>query len=572
MKKNNFEVNSTFSPTTNLPDVRFLELIESLSKIAVQGYNRHREVIYWNKASTFLYGYTQTEALGKKLEDLIIPPSMKKDVIAAHKNWLEHNIPIPSSELTLQDIKSQPVPVFSSHVLLKTRGDEFEMFCLDIDISEQVSVRKALEKMVSYDPITNCLNRHSIELVINELIKSSIKDFSLLFIDIDRFKDVNDVFGYEAGDELLLKVSERLSTPLEKTDYIARFSADKFIVILSSEPSSNHEILTQLLIDSFNSPLKLHDQLIFTSISVGICHFPNDGNSVRTLLQCAETAMYDAKENGRNQFRVYNRAMSDSSHFQIEISQRLRESLIHEEFHLVYQPIYCAQSEKIVACEALLRWNSNANKNNTTPDTFIPIAEKVGLMIPIGNLILHMAFKELKKWRSSGIKDVRMLINISGKQLLQKEFFSQLSETLEMYELTPSDIGLELTEHALIEADDELLKNLSLLQVQGVDIAIDDFGTGYSSLSYLNKLPVNTLKIDKSFVDYAPYRNNDRAIFEAIVGVAHKLDLLVIAEGVETTQHVEYCKSKNVDMLQGYSYSKPLSSQVLESFLLPFKS
>ncbi|MDI4674222.1 PAS domain-containing protein, partial [Pseudoalteromonas shioyasakiensis] len=149
MKENNFETNSTFSPSTNLPDVRFLELIESLSKVAVQGYNRHREVIYWNKASTFLYGYTQTEALGKKLEDLIIPPSMKKDVIEAHKNWLEHNIPIPSSELTLQNIKGQPVPVFSSHVLLKTRGDEFEMFCLDIDISEQVSVRKALEKMVS---------------------------------------------------------------------------------------------------------------------------------------------------------------------------------------------------------------------------------------------------------------------------------------------------------------------------------------------------------------------------------------------------------------------------------------
>ncbi|NUJ32937.1 EAL domain-containing protein, partial [Pseudoalteromonas sp. 2103] len=163
-------------------------------------------------------------------------------------------------------------------------------------------------------------------------------------------------------------------------------------------------------------------------------------------------------------------------------------------------------------------------------------------------------------------------INISGKQLLQKEFFSQLSELLEIYELIPSDIGLELTEHALIEADDELLKNLSLLQVQGVDIAIDDFGTGYSSLSYLNKLPVNTLKIDKSFVDNAPYRNKDSAIFEAIVDVAHKLDLLVIAEGVETTQHVEYCKSKNVDMLQGYSYSKPLSSQDLESFLLPFKS
>ena len=219
-----------------------------------------------------------------------------------------------------------------------------------------------------------------------------------------------------------------------------------------------------------------------------------------------------------------------------------------------------------------MRWDSNANKNNTTPDTFIPIAEKVGLMIPIGNLIFHMALKELKKWRSNGINDVRMLINISGKQLLQKEFFSQLSELLEIYELIPSDIGLELTEHALIEADDELLKNLSLLQVQGVDIAIDDFGTGYSSLSYLNKLPVNTLKIDKSFVDYAPYRNNDSAIFEAIVGVAHKLDLLVIAEGVETTQHVEYCKSKNVDMLQGYSYSKPLYSQDLESFLLPFKS
>ncbi|MDI4674204.1 EAL domain-containing protein, partial [Pseudoalteromonas shioyasakiensis] len=225
-----------------------------------------------------------------------------------------------------------------------------------------------------------------------------------------------------------------LSTPLEKTDYIARFSADEFIVILSSEPSSNHEKLTQLLIDSFNSPLKLHDQLIFTSISVGICRFPNDGKSVRTLLQCAETAMYDAKENGRSQFRIYNKAMSDSSHFQIEISQHLRESLIHEEFHLVYQPIYCAKSEKIVACEALLRWDSNANKNNTTPDTFIPIAEKVGLMIPIGNLIFHMALKELKKWRSNGINDVRMLINISGKQLLQKEFFSQLSELLEIYE------------------------------------------------------------------------------------------------------------------------------------------
>ncbi len=549
---------------------RFLELISALPKVSVQGYDKHRKVIYWNKSSEDMYGFREQEALGQKIEDLIIPLKMKDAVIDSHQRWLEKGEAIPSNELVLKKKGGDDIHVFSSHVMLKEGTDSPEMYCVDIDLSEQHEIRQELERMASTDLLTDLPNRRLLE----QFLKSSIEEASLnntglalFFIDLDMFKEVNDTLGHNWGDELLRSVAKRLSSSIESKGILARFGGDEFVFVatnINSEVESAR--IARNLTDCFTQSFALSAENVYITSSIGISMYPKDGAGIDDLLKNADVAMYQAKAEGRNRYHFFTRALSQKLRQQRSIAAHLHESLENDEFELLYQPQIDLKTGEVASCEALLRWCPKDKEKAAPPNIFIPIAERSELIIQIGNWVLQKACKQAYLWKQQGF-NIRVDINVSGKELEQSAYFERLTECREQYRLAPKDIGLELTENVFIKSDKVILENLRIQRDLGVEISIDDFGTGYSSLSYLKEFPVSHLKIDRSFLKGAPENAYDSALMEAIVNVGHKLDLNIVVEGVETESQSGYCKLLNVEFAQGYLFSKPVSADDIEKML-----
>ncbi|MCM2679062.1 putative bifunctional diguanylate cyclase/phosphodiesterase [Echinimonas agarilytica] len=552
---------------------RFRQLIESLPSVAVQGYNRNREVIYWNDASTKIYGYGKNEALGQRLEDLIIPDEMRLRVIEAHKKWIHLGDEIPASEIQLRHKNGHLVPVFSSHVMLREDTDSPEMFCVDVDLTAQHRAATELKRMATLDLLTNLPNRRFLEEELKRRISEAKRfdhQLAVLFIDLDLFKEINDTMGHNAGDSLLEQVAERLRIHLRQYDTLSRFGGDEFIVVLPNlHDRESIESVSDKLMSEFERTFRLFEQEVYVTASIGISVYPDDGDTGNELLKNADAAMYQAKDSGRNRYRFFAQSMNEQLKRQREIATCLRQSLEHDEFALVYQPQINLNTEEIVSCEALLRWTPTSPDSWTSPGEFIPVAERSDLIIRIGQWVIKAACRQVAKWRSLGIKDLRIDINVSGKQVHHSHFFEGLTQTLSDHGLTPRDIGIELTENVLISADSDMLGKIMLFRNAGMEISIDDFGTGYSSLSYLKLFPVQNLKIDRSFVVEAPHNPKDQAIMEAIVNVGHRLDMKIVVEGIETIEQAEYSRSLGCDLAQGYLFYKPMPAGELYKLIKP---
>lgn len=551
---------------------RFLELISALPKVSVQGYDKHRNVIYWNKSSESIYGYSETEAMGRKLEDLIIPNYMRDEVIMLHTRWVEFGEPIPSDELVLKKKGGQPIHVFSSHVMLKQGTNSPEMYCVDIDLTEQHEIRQELERMASTDLLTNLPNRRALEQCLTSVIedaRSSNSGFGLFFIDLDMFKEVNDTLGHTWGDELLKSVAKRLSGCIDSINgVLARFGGDEFVYLANDVTCEiKCEEIAQTLSDCFKESFALSTENVHITSSIGISLYPRDGDVIDDLLKHADAAMYQAKAEGRDRYHFFTNALSQRLREQRNVAASLRESLRNDEFELVFQPQIDVKTGKFSSCEALLRWCPVDKTKAVPPDVFIPIAERSDLIGDIGNWVLRKACQQAQEWKQKGI-EIRIDINVSGKELEKSSYFEGLTAYRNEYNLLPEDIGLELTENVLIKSDSTILEDLRAQRDLGVEISIDDFGTGYSSLSYLKHFPVTHLKIDRSFLEGAPENEYDSALMEAIVNVGHKLNLKIVVEGVETESQSDYCKSLNVEFVQGYLYSRPVSADAIESLYL----
>jgi diguanylate cyclase (GGDEF)-like protein/PAS domain S-box-containing protein len=547
---------------------RFLELISALSKVSVQGYDRNRNVIYWNKSSEDIYGFSAQEALGAKLEDLIIPSEMKDTVIALHQQWLKQGIPIPSEQLPLKRKDGSTVHVFSSHVMLKEDSDFPEMFCIDVDLSKEVSALKELERMASTDLLTGLPNRRFLYSQLDSMIENAAlndEPFAILFIDLDMFKEVNDTLGHTWGDKLLRAASVRLTASLSDDEVLVRFGGDEFVVLLKAAHSEEQAAsIAKRLVSCFETSFDLDGESVRVTMSAGISRYPKDGRKPDDLLKNADVAMYQAKAEGRNQYQFFNVALSERVTLQRTIASQLHESLEKGEFELVYQPQFDLRDQRIAACEALLRWCPSDTSKRVPPNVFIPIAERTDLIIKIGQWVLKQACSQIQRWKSLGI-NMRVDINISGKELVQPHFFSHLESVKKYYGLAPQDLGIELTENLLIDSSGDVLSGLRALRDSGVEISIDDFGVGYSSLSYLRQFPISHLKIDRSFLQHAPEDAYDGALLEAIINVGHKLDLNIVAEGIETIEQAEYCKKLKVEYAQGYLFSKPIPARDIET-------
>ena len=415
------------------------------------------------------------------------------------------------------------------------------------------------------DILTKLPNRSDLINNIEQAISNnSTSSFTVIFFDIDYFKSINDNYGHEIGDKILQNYASKIKLLIEKGDFFARLGGDEFVLILHSitAPQKVHNFIRKLS-QNLDTTFTLNKTEIFTTTSIGACIYPQDGNDTKTLLKHADIAMYTAKKSGRNSFKFF----SEESNAQMQKEHKMSHALhtilnsdnTHDELRLVYQPLMNIADGDFTECEALLRW-TNSKGENIPADEFIELAEKTNLIEKINLFVIDEACKQQFEWQQAGNKNTRININLSGNKAIFDRLLYQLMINLKVYELSPSLIGIELTERTLFEISEETITELDKLRELGVKISMDDFGTGYSSLSYLKKLPITTLKIDKAFIAGIPDDKDDIILVTTIIRMAQSLNLEIVAEGVETAEQLEFLKEHACNIAQGYYFHRPLES------------
>jgi diguanylate cyclase (GGDEF)-like protein len=432
---------------------------------------------------------------------------------------------------------------------------------LAAEITERRKVQAQLDHLAHHDPLTGLPNRLRFTQLLSENLQSAwtpsgYRPLALLFIDLDRFKEVNDTLGHSIGDRLLQAVAERLGRSVRAQGPLVRLGGDEFVLIVQSVRSrAELAALAEALVAALSQVFELAGYRIYIGASMGICVCPEDGSDVETLVRNADTAMYEAKQRGRGQYCFYQTSMTESAQAKVHLDQLLRLALDTPELTLHYQPLVDAEGRPAGA-EALIRWN-NAQLGHVSPAQFIPVAEETGFIVPLGAWVLRQACRQVVQWRGQGLKMARVSVNLSVRQLEHEHILQTVRDALAETGLEPAALELEITESVIMSSENALLR-LQELSDLGVTLAIDDFGTGYSSLAYLRQLPVDALKIDRSFVAGIGHNPGDEAIIKAVAGIARNLGLRLVAEGVETDLQREYLISLGVDELQGYLLGRPV--------------
>ncbi len=438
------------------------------------------------------------------------------------------------------------------------------------NITERKENEKQLRYLAQRDPLTGLPNRALYQDKLAEAITRcdpKTEKVAILFIDLDNFKNINDTMGHPTGDQVLQRVAERLMSCTHAKDTVSRLSGDEFTVILNNVTNLNlvSRVAARVL-DQLAQPIEIENKQIYTTGSIGVSVYPDNGTDIAELMQNVDTAAYHAKKQGRNTYQFYTENLSEQALRRLEIENGLRHALENKELSLNYQPKVDFKTNALIGAEALLRWN-NPSLGFVSPDEFIPIAEETGLIIPIGEWVLHQACQQTRQWLDEGLNPGKIAVNLSARQFHSIGLFETIISILDETRLPAEHLELELTESTFVEQVNEAITILQKISGLGISCAIDDFGTGYSSLSYLKKFPVKTLKIDKSFVMDLPDDGDDIAITRAIISLAKSLDLKIVAEGIENKSQYTFLNALNCDYAQGYLFSKPLNAQDFKTIL-----
>ena len=466
--------------------------------------------------------------------------------------------------------------VFGAMLLVRTRDmrvfseahiDMFQAVVNQLSTSiDRIELENELQHQAFHDRLTGMPNRHEFERILDDVInraKDERKDFCILFIDLDGFKEVNDSLGHAVGDQLLSMVASRLFSKLDDQGVLARMGGDEFAVILNNESSGIKQ--AKDLLESLESSFVIDDEVMNIGASIGISRFPEDGFNADTLLQSADYAMYQAKRTGKGCVCRYNETLAVASRERSLLATQLREAIDQQQFHLLYQPQVRCSNNQVVGMEALIRWN-HPTRGLVPPVEFIPLAESSGLINQIGNWVINDSIRQLAHWQLTSVRGLRVSINIAAPQIQQDDFCEQITGALARFGVAPKLLELEVTESVLMDDVDVVVSRLQQLREVGVRIAIDDFGTGYSSLSYLQDLPLDTLKIDRSFVSRVGNQSAKASLIDTIQTLATSLGLETVAEGVEVLEQLDYIKRLGCDMVQGYLYSRPVpASEIHEA-------
>ena len=544
---------------------------------------KDQPIIYVNPAFKTITGYGANEALGKSYEFLFGKEQKQVGVIKlqrAIKSRKEESVDVrcykKDGELFWSELHIAPVfetltDMDTKETFFATEKDSSRVVVGEkvshyVNILTDVTERKAMEEQLihqaTHDALTNLPNRLLLKDRLHQAIRHAKREnvkVGVLFLDLDYFKLVNDSLGHTVGDVLLNRIASCLKKTIRATDTVARIGGDEFIILLSDIKDENIILkVIEKIYGEIRQPIQIDEHELNITGSFGISIYPKDGHRAELLLRNADTAMYQAKDNGRNGFSFFEQDMNVRASRHLNIRNYLVSALDNDEFRLVYQPLLDLKTNKISGFEALLRWKNKA-MGQVSPVEFLPIAEDTGLIHPIGAWVFRTACQQLVAWHKSGMKHLDMSINLSGTQLCDADI-AAFGEVIKEQGVDPGAIIIEITESTLMDPIQEVADRLNAIKSLGMQLSIDDFGTGYSSLSYLKNIPANELKIDRAFIQDIVDKESDVRIVKAIIAMAKSLGMRVVGEGVETKEQFEFLKQNGCDILQGFYFEKPLST------------
>jgi diguanylate cyclase (GGDEF)-like protein/PAS domain S-box-containing protein len=553
-------------------------------------------VTVFNKSAEEMFGYTKEEMLGKDSLQNIIPQHLWKQHKEASSMFMNKKVSKGVLKTTKElEGKRKDGTYFPIRIGFGIDVEKDNIIVVanieDITIEKEVhntlkDINKTLEKKVElrtkelytqayYDNLTGLANRAMFNKALKQSISKAKRNqikIALFYIDLDRFKEINDSLGHSMGDAVLKEVSRRITNNIRLEDVFARLGGDEFTLIVEDFKNTQDVVyLAQKIIEVLEQPICIDEHMLYVSSSIGISFYPEDGDDAEQLLQNADAAMYKAKDEGRNNFQFYSSEMTLVAFNKVLMETNLRQALENDELSVFYQPQTNAKYGEFLGMEALIRWN-HPSMGLISPDKFIPIAEETGFIVQLDRWTMKTAMKQVVKWYEEGLNPGVLALNLAVKQIQKDDFIEFLSETIKEIGIKPECLEFEVTESGIMDNPQKAIVVLQNISDLGIEVAIDDFGTGYSSLSYLKKLPINKLKIDKSFIDDLPYDEDDVGITKAVIALSKSLNLRVIAEGVETSEQKDFLVENTCENIQGYFYAKPLSASEMRDYLLMVKN
>ncbi|EFI69944.1 EAL domain-containing protein [Lysinibacillus sp. HST-98] len=566
---NNWESTDKLKLISKYPTTLILKIFENVSE-GIMITDKYKKIVMVNPAFEFVTGYTCDDVVGKT-------PAVLQSGVHELPFYLEmweqiRQEGIWQGEIWNRRKTGDVYPEWLTIVCVTNDEGEVTNYCgIFTDLSERKIVENELEKRLLTDSLTDVSNRFAyIERMDNLLESTSAISHSvqhaIYFLDLDRFKQINDTLGHAVGDSILIEVANRLKKLLKNKDIIARYGGDEFVITLTNVKNVKEAAkFAEQIISSIEQPMMINDQEVFISTSIGISVYPVDSKNTEELINCADRAMTYSKKNELNGYSFYFDELQTDAQRVLLLDSELRRAIENREFELHFQPKISMENEQIQGLEALVRWNSE-RLGFVSPAEFITYAEDTGLIIPLSELIIEKACEAVIQMRQYGWK-TPVAINISSIHFKQQNFLESIQTILERYNMPANNFEIEVTERTVMNNANETVSKLVRLKQLGFKISIDDFGTGYSSLSYLVRFPLDCLKIDRSFIQHIGSLDEKQAVVDAIIQMSHRLKMKVVAEGVEQAQQVDILRKMNCDIIQGYYYSKPLPLNELMEFM-----
>ncbi|MCG6929980.1 MAG: EAL domain-containing protein [Desulfofustis sp.] len=524
--------------------------------------------LQFNKGALDNLGFSEAELSDMTLDDVIV--DLSKDEILSLVSPLTSGERESLTYKTLQKRRDGSTYPVELRIQASAQEDPPVLVVTALDITERDEAEKKLIHQANFDQLTNLPNRYYMLSYIRSAFaraKRQNSKVALLFLDLNNFKDINDTLGHGTGDNLLKMVADRLRLMLREADTAARLGGDEFLVLLEGlQRQDQAEVVVHKILQSFEEPFVVSGSDIYTSASIGISTFPDDGNSVELLMQYADTAMYYAKKDSSTNYRFFSHELRAFIDEQLAIENRLRHAVKNNELEVYYQPKINTVNQQVVGAEALLRWH-NPDLGMVPPGIFIPVAEKYGLIEEIGTWVMQAACREAVQWQELSDCKLQVAVNISPRQFRASNFLEVIDEVLVTSGMDESLLEIEITENLLMQDAQEPLEILKALTNRKITLSLDDFGTGYSSLSYLKQFPLQVLKIDRSFIGDMMENKYNMSLVDAIIAMAQILDLKLVAEGVETKEQFEFLKSRKVEVVQGYLFSPALPVEQFRQFI-----